>query len=756
MALSGLDSALSGLRVAQQQLNVISTNISNVSTEGYTRKLLPQATVAIDGIDSGVAGNAIIRKVDLSLERDYWTQVSKTNFYDAQIEALTQIQQFHGGPDQNRSVAAKLAELRDSFISASNAPDNTQTLKNVVDKADIAAKKINDLANLFTTLRNDAQDQMQVSVTKINTLVQQIADINVQVRNAHVMGKTTASFEDSRDRAIKELSKEISVSFFVRGDGVMVVQTDEGQELASDKANVLSFRPTPLGATSSYPTSAAGIYLGGDPTQEPVTFDLTKRSIGGRLGGLLELRDVIMPEHTAQIDELAHKLALRFDAQGVQLFTDATGLVPLDTNPIPNPPGPLTPVPYVGFASEIRVNKDILADNSLIRSSTLTGANVQEGSPEFLRRVVEFTFGKTEYMEAQGGVDVRVAGLPDTLQNVFGLDPMARMVSSVNLISLANGNPLNAATDNPFTPPAGPPLIDDFTVRFDQGGVNDTGDIVIDLGTIDGLYPTPPANGAQPLVNYLNNDIIPTLAPPLNTSITASLNPFGQLVIESQVDITIGAGSMGNDGLSFLGLQAGTTVAQDPSFSVQIGKDTPVAVTVSPGDTEVDLLNKLNVIPGVVATIDAGTGFLSIRPGVGFGGDIKLIAGPILSASNTSILQELFGSSDPVVSVAHASFRQQNLGPNADQDSEIAGAEDLLSYSQKLVTRQTEIAQEVDARKGDEQSFHDILQRRLQDDSGVNTEEELSHLILVQTAFAAAAKAVSAIDDMFKVLIQAI
>ena len=45
---SALSTALSGLRVAQQQINVISANVSNVGTPGYTRKVLPQSTQVIE------------------------------------------------------------------------------------------------------------------------------------------------------------------------------------------------------------------------------------------------------------------------------------------------------------------------------------------------------------------------------------------------------------------------------------------------------------------------------------------------------------------------------------------------------------------------------------------------------------------------------------------------------------------------------------------------------------------------------------
>lgn len=48
MSFTALNAALSGLRVAQQQLSVISNNVSNASTPGYTRKILPQTTQVIN------------------------------------------------------------------------------------------------------------------------------------------------------------------------------------------------------------------------------------------------------------------------------------------------------------------------------------------------------------------------------------------------------------------------------------------------------------------------------------------------------------------------------------------------------------------------------------------------------------------------------------------------------------------------------------------------------------------------------------
>lgn len=858
MSLSGLDAALSGLRVAQRQLDVISNNVSNVSTPGYTRKLLPQETQVLQGAGAGVRSSPIIRKVDLFLERDLWTQVSKTNFLDVQAKYMNQIQEFHGPPDQELSISAEIARLRDAFTQMVNAPDDNLLLQQAVGEAEITARKFNDFSKLLKQMRNDAQDQVRISVAKVNDLTAQIADLNKQIKSNTALGRTSAALEDSRDIAIKSLSEEIEVSFFTRGDGVLVVQTRQGQQLADENATPVFFNPTPLGDLSYYPDSAAGLYVGGDPIKVHAAADITGTDPGGKIGAYLEMRDSTLPQYQTQLDELAHKLALRFDAQGIRLFTDQNGVVPPDgagaftaeaigsisgltpgtlLNTLPgmangntvtltaqgslpitftigpastvnnlltalngvsgvtaslNMTGqievtqtnvtPLTasllfggtanlmtaigisetqayvaaPVSYVGFASNIRVNAAIVNDNSLLRHSTLSGVTVQEGSSEFLRRVVEFTFGEFEFLEAQGNVDLRVSGLPDTLQNVFGLDPQARVVGKVDIATLSTGWDLNVAPDNPFLPISGPPLLDEFTLRFDEGGANDTGNIIIDLTTVAATYPVPPAiTGADALVTYLNNDIIAALPPPLNTTITAQLNQFGQLVLEGQVDIGIGIGTMGDDGLEYLGLSAGTTVAESPYFDVQVGRDDIVRVSVDPGDTEVTLLAKLNAISGIVATIDPVTGFLNMRPGPEYGGDIRLIDGPIFSTGGVSAVQELFGSPNPVAGVDHPLYRQTNLGPGANLRTEIITATTLIDYSQKMVSTQTEDANFVDARMADEQSYRDLLERKFVDESGVNLDEELAQLIVVQTAFAASAKAVTTIQEMFDTLLNA-
>jgi len=82
------------------------------------------------------------------------------------------------------------------------------------------------------------------------------------------------------------------------------------------------------------------------------------------------LRDQVIPQFSAELDQFSQGLAGRFAAQGLNLFTDGLGNVPVSAG-VPTQTG------YIGFSSEIQVNPAILATPSLVRD----GTEVIAGSP---------------------------------------------------------------------------------------------------------------------------------------------------------------------------------------------------------------------------------------------------------------------------------------------------------------------------------------------------------------------------------------
>ena len=790
MSLTALNSALSGLRASQNQINVISNNVSNASTPGYTRKLAPQSTLVVDGQGIGVRSENILRQVDLNLERNLWTQVSAVGELSVKKSYLQRVEQFHGPPDAELSVAAELARLQESFASLAEIPEDSQRQSVLVNQAVDVANKINDFADLIQTSRNDAQDDIGASVTRINDLLVQIADINDQIQERTAFNKSTATLADQRDEAIKELSGLMDISFFTRGDGVLVVQTNRGVELASNIAQKITFRPQPLGASSLYPDSAAGIFVG-DPVTAPASaIEITELSPGGKLGGLIELRDEIFPKQQAQLDEFSHKLALRFESQGLRLFTDGTGAIPADTAPTPEVtfpvPAPAIPVEYIGFSGAITVNQNILNDNSLVQKGTATtDLPVQAGSNEVIRRVMEFTFGDTAYQQATGTIDVRIGGAATSLQEWLGVYSENTITTSRDIVSFGD---LTLAAGSPFATPGA----DTFSITIDPAG--------------EGAGPTGPLNiniNALPLprdANELANAITA-----LDPDITASVNANGQLNIQSRWDLEMNDVNMGAEGFQFLGINPGTYDATDPFLDVQVGNGDPVRIVIEPGDTETDLIDKLILdptiandtgVPGLAydAVEFAASGQLRLRAGDDFinpefGGDIKITTGPSRVGSanaeinnvapgtlpnNVNLVSAIFGSFNgagqdlsPISNVEYGSetengsgifvpFRESLLGSNLSVSTNINGAKSLLGYAQKMVNEHSQELILTESRITDEETLQDVLQTQLSNESGVSIDEELGSLIAVQTAYSAAARVVTAVDELFQELLNAV
>ena len=381
MGLTALNSALSGLAISQAQIDIISANVSNAGTEGYTRKILPQSAIMVNGQAIGVEAETITRVVDMNISQTLWTQISTVALNDVQAHYLDQIGQFHGPPDKELSVAAEISALQDAFALLSDNPTDQFVQAKTVDAAVDTATKINNFSDLITQLRNDVENEIADTVRQINDYLNQIASANTEIQRSTNLGQTIANAEDVRDQSVKELSSLLEISFFTRGDGVMVVQTDEGVELAATTAKTLTFDQQGVSALSHYPDSLEGVHVG-DPDTDPNAIEITDGSLSGRLEGLLILRDETFPKQMAQLDELAYQLAARFDAQGITLFTDQDGLIPAG-----NPPNltlvPETPVAYVGFSSQIQVNVAILEDNGLLQTGT-NGAVVQNGSNEVI------------------------------------------------------------------------------------------------------------------------------------------------------------------------------------------------------------------------------------------------------------------------------------------------------------------------------------------------------------------------------------
>jgi flagellar hook-associated protein 1 FlgK len=813
MSFTALNAALSGLRVAQQQLTVISNNVSNATTPGYTRKILPQSTQVVNSTGQiiGVQAETMIRKVDLNLERELWTQISSVSELDIKASYLDTIEKFHGATNKESSIAAEIAELKDKFAALSDSPSDGFLLQTTLSQAQHLAGKFNEFGELLTQMRNDAQDDMATTVERVNDLLVSVAELNGQIKGSAVVERSSAALEDQRDIAVKELASLMNITFFTRGDGVMVIQSSTGVQLADERPAELFFDPGIIGNSTTYPASVAGLYVGGNPAENRSSVDITATDVGGKIGGLIDMRDNVLVQYSAQLDELAHKLALRLESQGLRLFTDGTGTVPLDTPPDLSVDPPIA-VPYVGFASSIRVNQDIIDDITLLQQGTYTSdADIPTASNEVIRRVIQFGFGDVSHQEVNGTTDLNIA-LPATdLQSWLGLYSQNNVVGGIDLGSFPNiddgvvGGGDLMETLQEFFPSY--PNNDSFEITLSEPRLG-LGPVTLTIDMSDAAANNPIGPGINDALDQLRAEInaqITAAVLPAGLTTTAIRNTNGQLVLQSRATVDLNAtgfaNAIGTEAFSSLGFSEDTFETEDPYFDIQVGNGAVFRIEVEPGDDINDLINKLEYnpttgegVPGLHVEFDVLTGRLSLRPGMDdtnggpqFSGDMRIVAGPgrttgainpALAAlpSGVNISGALFGSYSvsgptvtevsPVTNVVYSSetsvgsnvfvsFRRNNLGPGADISTGILTGQTIVDFGQKMINAQAQDVILNETLKTDQDTLRGLLEERFLNESGVNIDEELSTLIVIQTAYAAAARAVSAADEMFTELLNA-
>ena len=111
--------------------------------------------------------------------------------------------------------------------------------------------------------------------------------------------------EDQRNTAVVSVASSLPVSYFTTSSGAMQVYTASGQALVDNSVHQLSYTPaasvTASTAYSSTPPSGfGGIMVNG--------VDITSQINSGSIGGLINLRDTILPGAQSQLDELANQL----------------------------------------------------------------------------------------------------------------------------------------------------------------------------------------------------------------------------------------------------------------------------------------------------------------------------------------------------------------------------------------------------------------------------------------------------------------
>lgn len=324
-----LSNALSGMRVGQKALDVLSNNVANAGTPGYHRRSL--SVIDMQGANSTYAREgALTRTFNASLQSHYTRALSDSSFASVQTGYLDRVQVLFGKPGTTGSLDSIFAKFESSLTSLSTSPDNFATRAETVQSAQVMAQTLNRYTADIQSLRREIESKLTTSVDDINMQLKSLERINGRLVDQGIDPGSRATLLDQRDRLVDALSTQMDLTASYRTDGTVALMTRSGVGILDGKASVLSFKSAgSISASSQYNDDNAKTGVGSlvITTSAGLAIDVVKQGVlrSGELAGLIDLRDDKLVQAQDQLDSIASSLALSMSTQVTQGTPTAAG-----------------------------------------------------------------------------------------------------------------------------------------------------------------------------------------------------------------------------------------------------------------------------------------------------------------------------------------------------------------------------------------------------------------------------------------------
>jgi flagellar hook-associated protein 1 FlgK len=354
---SALNNAVTGLTTNARMAEVVSSNLSNVMTDGYGRRSVELSSVQVGGRGGGVRIDAINRFVDAGLLADRRLADASLSGQDRSATMVVRLEQAIGGPDDAAGLGARLAEFERALISASSDPASETRLASVVSRLQDVATTLQSNTKSIQALRQEADGAIARDIDVLNAALKQVATLNADILRIKGSGDDPSALLDARQRAVDQIAKIVPIREIPRDNGTIDLQTTRGTPLLESRPVEFGFQRTPtITADMTLAGGALGVItIDGDVVDATTGIG---RLDGGSLGAAFALRDKTLVESQESLDLIAADLMARF-----QDTTNDPSLTAGDLGLLTDEGGVLNLADLAGLAGRIALNPLIAPAN---------------------------------------------------------------------------------------------------------------------------------------------------------------------------------------------------------------------------------------------------------------------------------------------------------------------------------------------------------------------------------------------------------
>lgn len=338
----------SALQAQQKAISVTGNNVANVNTPGYTRQRADlENGDAINGRPGQMGGGVKVASIRRMYDRFLTGEIRSESQEVGQWEARKQIQDrleivFNETDDDGLNKS--MNEFWNLWQVLADNPAGSVERSTLISKAQAMADRFRDMNNDVVAIAAEVEGRIGQAVSDINEAAQQIAHLNDSIRRAENLGQDANDLQDRLDMALKTLSQLADVS--TTEDGSVIDVTIAGETLVDGAVPwELSYDETTGFAidTSSGPVAIADSDI-----------------ISGTVGGLLTMKNDIIPDYRDRLDALAAEIIDQVNSQHAagQGLDGTTGTAFFDAAST--------------SSADIAVNQNVIDDPRLISAAGLS------------------------------------------------------------------------------------------------------------------------------------------------------------------------------------------------------------------------------------------------------------------------------------------------------------------------------------------------------------------------------------------------
>jgi len=307
--------ATGALNADQAALTVVSNNVANANTTGYTREVATfeeNDPVTLNGASygTGVTMSGGVSQRDLVLEQALQQQGQVASASSSRLTALQQVETIFNQTttaDSSSSSGATsgigqdLSSFFDSLASLESSPADTSLRQQVLTSATDLAGDFNTASSQLSAQQTSLDEQTSSLVTQVNSLTQSLAQLNQEIQSADP-NSDAGTLEDQRQQDLQQLSQLV---------GIHQIQTEgNGIEITTSNGALLVSGNQSFSLSTASVSGSLHVY---DSEGNDITTSLV--SGGGQIGGLLTVSTQDIPQMQSALDTMAYDLGTAVNTQ---------------------------------------------------------------------------------------------------------------------------------------------------------------------------------------------------------------------------------------------------------------------------------------------------------------------------------------------------------------------------------------------------------------------------------------------------------